>query len=338
MKILYISVHSILEFDELSLFTELGHDCFSLGAYTDPRGHLSLPRPGIPNMPVHEDLIAMSLNMPRTELTTEFLDRFDCVMIMDGYHAPEVIRRNWDKLKTKKVIWRTIGQSLPEVEAMMTKLKKEGLKIVRYSPKERDLENYAGEDAVIRFYKDPEEFKNWNGYTNQVINFSQSLKGRRDFCGYDTVMDVAPGFSLKVYGSGNENLGEWNGGELSYEALKGAMRDCKVYLYAGTWPASYTLSFIEAFMTGIPIVATNLDLWKHKHHPQIKLYEVPEIIQQGDEGFYAGSVEEIKEKITRLLNDRGLSENISKRARAKAIKLFGKEGVRKLWQDFFGSL
>ena len=33
LKILYCSTHTILEFDEISLFTELGHEVFSMGAY-----------------------------------------------------------------------------------------------------------------------------------------------------------------------------------------------------------------------------------------------------------------------------------------------------------------
>jgi hypothetical protein len=31
----------------------------------------------------------------------------------------------------------------------------EGLEIVRYSPMERNIPGYIGEDALIRFYKDP---------------------------------------------------------------------------------------------------------------------------------------------------------------------------------------
>lgn len=337
-RLLYISVHSVLEYDELTLFTELGYDCFSLGAYTNPEGHWELPRPGIRGMKIRPDLIEMTRDMPRTELTWEFLNNFDIVVVMDGYAAPEILERNWELLREKKVILRTIGQSLPGREKRFAKLKKSGLKIVRYSPAEERIPDYAGEHALIRFYKDPEEFTAWNGNIKQVINFTQTLKGRRDFCGYDALMEVGAGFPFKVYGNGNEDLGEFNGGTLPYENMKGAMRDCRVFLYGGTWPASYTLSFIEAMMTGMPIVAVGKETWKHRDHPTIKLYEIPQIISNGDDGFYSDNTVELKGYIQRLLDDREYALKIGSKARTKAINLFGKETIKQQWATFLGGL
>lgn len=338
MKILYISVHAILEYDELSLFTELGHACFSLGAYTDPKGHHSLPRPGIAGMVERPDLMEMVKDVPRTELPLEFIEQFDAIVIMDGNGAPNVIERNWEKIKHKKVIWRTIGQSLPETERKMKQFKREGMKVVRYSPMEEKIDGYIGADALIRFYKDPDEFGNWNGNTRQVINFSQSLKGRRDFCGYDTIMNAGMGFPFKVYGTGNDNLGEWNGGELSYDGMKGAMRDCRVYLYGGTWPASYTLSLMEAMMTGIPIVAAGTDLWKLHNRRDVDLYEVTKIIERGEEGFWSSDVNELKKYIADLLDNQELARSIGERGRQKAIKLFGKAQIKEQWNGFLTKL
>lgn len=337
-RILYISVHSILEYDELCLFTEMGYEVFSLGAYTNPAGHYQLPRPSIPGMPYRPDLEEMSRNMPRTELTWEFINHFDIIIVMDGHHAPDVLERNWPIFKDKRVIWRTIGQSLPGVEKRMNKLKREGMLIVRYSPMEENIDGYIGKNALIRFYKDPDEFNNWNGNTRQVINFSQSLKGRRDFCGYDTLMKTGQGFPFKVYGSGNDNLGEFNGGELSYDAMKGAMRDCRVYLYGGTWPASYTLSLIEAMMTGIPVVAVGTDMWKHKDNLSINYYEVPKIISNGDSGLLGYSVEELKAHINKLMDDHEYALNMGRKGRERAIQLFGKSLVKEQWKSFLGSL
>ena len=36
MNILYLSCHSINEYEDLCLFTELGHTCISQGTYNDP--------------------------------------------------------------------------------------------------------------------------------------------------------------------------------------------------------------------------------------------------------------------------------------------------------------
>lgn len=336
--ILYISVHSTLEYDELSLLTEQGYDCFSLGAYTDPKGHYLLPRPGIPGMNYYPELAKLASEHPRTELPKELIDFFDAVIIMDGYHSQAVIEGNWEKIKHKKVIWRTIGQSLPHVEKKMQRFRREGMKIVRYSPLEAELDNYIGHDAIIRFYKDPNEFKDWTGHSERVINFTQTLRGRRLFCGHDFIMGVGPGFPFKVYGTGNEDLGEYNGGEIPYELLKGQLRDSRVYLYGGTWPAPYTLGFIEAWMTGIPIVSLGPETWMHKDHKDVKIFEIKKLISRGDNGYWTDNVEEAKEMIRKLLSDYSYAQTMGAKGREDAIRIFGKDKIKEEWRVFLEGL
>ena len=250
MKIHYISCHSVLEYDEVKLLTELGHEVFSNGAYTDPKGAYTLPRPGIPDAKYYEEWAKLARTTPKTDLPPELIEPFDVIIIM---HSPNVLLENWNRIKHKRVILRTIGQNLSGNEAKLKRLVDEGLEIVRYSPKERNLTNYAGEKTLIRFYKDPVEFQGWSGVDNNVINFTQSLMGRRDFCHYDEIMPVIRHFDGKVYGTGNDDLGKYNGGELPYKLQKEAMRRSGIMIYGGTYPASYTLSFMEALMTGLPI-------------------------------------------------------------------------------------
>jgi len=47
-----------------------------------------------------------------------------------------------------------------------------------------------------------------------------------------------------------------NGGKLEYHEMKREMRDNRLFFYGGTHPASYTLAFMEAMMTGMPIVSS----------------------------------------------------------------------------------
>ena len=51
MKILYLSCHEVLEFDEISMLSDIGVQVFSIGAYLDPArptgGGL---RPALPNL------------------------------------------------------------------------------------------------------------------------------------------------------------------------------------------------------------------------------------------------------------------------------------------------
>jgi len=333
-KILYISCHSVLEYDELKLLTELKHDVFSLGAYTDPSGHITLPRPGLEGIPLRQDYIDMLRGIPRTELPQAFIDEFDIIIVM---HVPEIIEHNWERFKNKKVVWRTIGQSIPWIEKRMAKFVAEGLNIVRYSPLERNLKNYAGEHALIRFYKDSEEFGGWNGDDPQVVNFTQSLKGRRDFCGYDEIMEVTEGLNFKVYGPGNEDLGPLNGGELSYDLMKGKLRDARAYIYRGTWPASYTLSFMEAWMTGVPMVCFG-PAFGNKLDAEVDTYEIPQLIKHNVNGFCSDDMGEIKAILNRLLTDHDYAREISKKGRESALEYFGKEPIRKQWQKFLGGL
>lgn len=333
MKIHYISCHSILEYDEVKLFTELGHEVYSNGAYRDPRGSYTLPRPGIPNAPFSEEFFNQTAIHPKTDLPPEMIDPYDVIIIM---HSPEVLFNNWQKIKHKRVIWRTIGQSVPHIEKQVQEMKAEGLEIVRYSVMERNIENYAGEDAMIYFYKDPEEFNDWNGEDLRPINFTQSLLGRRHFVHYDEIYQVLQGYpTSKVYGTGNDDLGALNGGEMPFEMLKKYMRDARCYIYAGTFPASYTLSIMEAMMTGIPVIAIGAKIAQEStYYPKIDFYEIPSIIKNGVNGFVSDSINDMRSYVDMLLANETLAQNISKAGRETAIEFWGKEKIANQWKSF----
>ena len=332
MKIHYLSCHSILEYDEVQLLTDLGHEVFSNGAYLDPRGHITLPRPPIKGAKFYEDYAQLALNHPKTLLPSELIEPFDCIIVM---HSPEIIINNWSRIKHKNVIWRTIGQSTDEVEASLKTMRDEGLKIIRYSPKERNLPNYIGEDSLIRFYKDENEYKGWNGNNKSVVNFAQSLKGRRTHCHYDEIFSVIEKFDGVIYGPGNDDLGHYNGGSISYESQIQKMQDSRVLVYGGTAPASYTLSFIEALMVGLPIVAINRDMANIIYN--FDFYEVDEILASID-GIICGSLEEMIQKTEQLINDDAYAKEISEKQRTLAIELFSKEKIIKQWEDFLNAI
>jgi glycosyltransferase involved in cell wall biosynthesis len=338
MKILYLSAHAILEYDELKMFTELGHECFSHGAYIEPQGHYSLPRPGIPNMPYNEELAKLARMFPKTDLPMQLIDWCDVVVVM---HTPEWLTGNFKKFRElkKPVIWRSIGQSTPRVEQIVRFYKNEGLRIIRYSPKEANIQGYAGQHDLIRFYKDPEEFGGYNGSSRDVVNFSQSLKGRRVFCHYEDIVDLITSANGKIYGTGNDDLGELNGGEVPYFMLKRKMQDSRAYVYGGTWPACYTLSFIEAWMTGIPIVALGQDKVENIVGVEgIKYYEVHELIDNEVNGFVSDDINYLKDKLRLLVNDSNLAHEIGQKGREKAIQLFGKDVIYSKWQKFLEEL
>lgn len=337
MKLLYISCHETLEYDELKLFTELGIDVFSYqGAYMNPLGHESLKRPNISGMAYHDELALEAVKYAKTKIPKEFFDKFDVIMVM---HDPNVIVENWDRTRHKTVIWRSIGQSTMHVENMLRRMKYDGIKIVRMSPMEENIPGYIGSDVMIRFYKDPEEWKDYNGNEKRVINFTQSLLGRRIFCHYDAIHQLFQGFPALVYGSGNTDLGGLDGGELPFNLMKGALRDNRVFAYGGTWPSPYTLAFIEAMMTGIPMICVGKKIVEEDPLlDRINYYEISDIIRNGVNGFVSDNINELRDNIHLLLEDKELARSIGDNGRKTAIELFGKEKIKQEWNTFFKTL
>lgn len=336
MRIAYLSVHSILEHDELQLLTDLGHEVFSHGAYLDPAGHASLPRPGIVGMKPHPELVEVVRAHPaKTDLPQELIDWCDVILVM---HSPDVVVSNWQRIKHKRVVWRTIGQSTANVEATMKPLVADGLKIVRYSPKERGFPNFAGEDAMLRFYKDEDVFTGWTGETHDVVTFAQTLKGRRTFCHYDTLFEVLNIFEgSKVYGSGNDDLGALNGGEIPFAQQLDVMRRSRCLLYGGTWPAPVTLTFIEAMMTGLPIVSISKQLAHIQGLESLDFFECDEILAQIG-GAVVDSASGMAIAAQRFRTDMECAQEISGRQRELACRLFGKKVLMPQWKEFLDGL
>lgn len=350
MKILYLSCHEILEYDELKLFTELGHEVFSLGAYTQPGGEEHRKRPAL-DLPYNPHFIELSLQYDRRKLHPEMLEGIDAVIVMHepsfiGYTGqahnwhPDLGEGNWPLFrefikKGGRVIWRSIGQSIPRVENTLRPWRAEGLEIVRYSPAEQTITGNVGTDAMIRFYKDPDEYKGWTGSHRQVINFTQSLKERSRFTGYELMRQVFNGLPAKVYGPNNDDLGLLGGGLVSFDRQREILQEARAYLYHGTYPASYTLSFIEAMMTGVPMVAVgpihgnSLEMF-----PDQQTYEIPDIIQNGLNGYCFDNAEQLNDACKRLLNDETKAKSISKAGRETAISLFGKTKIKAEWKEF----
>ena len=333
MKILYLSCHAVLEYDECKLLTELGHEVYSHGVYRDPRGAYTLPRPGVPGMKVDENWIELTGKNPKTALTKEMIDPFDAIIIMSGENEGPLVS-NWQNIKHKRVIWRSIGQSTESTERAITRCKAEGLQVIRYSPKERNIPGFAGEDALIRFYKDPLDYQGWNGLDNRPINFTQTLKGRGKMVHYDQIMGSLVGFdNAKVYGPGNNDLGSFNGGEVTYYAMLQLLRDSRVFVYGGTWPASYTLSFIEAMMTGTPIVALSKIGAQVDGVEPFDYYEVADIIHSAGLSC-ANDAQDMRIFINSYLDDLVVAQTNSIKLRERALQLFSKEVIAPQWADF----
>jgi hypothetical protein len=334
MKILYLSCHSILEYQELKLFTELGYEVFSHGAYLNLASPGDEKRPAIEGGVYNDHMVSLAIHHSKDNLHPEMIEPYDVIMIMGGAESPIWLKNNWEKFKGKTVIWRSIGQSVPAMEQQIKRYRDQGLKIVRYSPRENNLVNFAGSDWIIRFYGDPDEFCLWDGKWKRVMTVVQDFKHRGDWVGYKVWESVTKDFNRVLYGPTNEGLDYWMGVP-SYDDLRKALRQEGCFFYAGTRPAPYTLSFIEAWMSGIPVVALGENIIGKKPEWPQGTYEVPHLITNRESGCIASTEDEMRGYIRDVLEDRDFAEKLSNNGRQKAIETFGKEQIKNQWQEFF---
>lgn len=332
MRILYLSVHETLEHDELRLFTELGYEVYSHGAYMQPGA--AAKRPPLWDLPYDPHFIELALQYSKEDIHPEMLEGIDVVIVM---HKTEMVTANWPVFKSfidrgGRVIWRSIGQSVPERETELYPARTEGLEMVRYSPAEATIINNIGCDATIRFAKYPDDFLPWTGETEVVINFTQSLTQRREHVGKQWLYSAANGHVMLVYGPNNDDLRARAGGLLSYEEQLEVLARSRAYLYHGTYPASYTLSFIEAWMAGIPIVSVGPAFGNSPHYRQQQTFE--ELINDGVDGYMSDSTTVCNQHLTDLLTDIDLAKRIGAEGRRRAIELFGKETIGRQWREF----
>lgn len=334
MNILLLLAHSIEEHDQIRLLSGLGYDVFSIGGYIDPAHPHDPKRPALPDAPYHPDLrdavdaldTRDNLRFAKERIPDAVLDWADTIICHHYEHTWLVPQ--WERIRHKRVIWRTVGQSTEGNERMMAPLRAEGLQILRYSPKERNIPGYAGEDGLIRFYKDPAEWHGWTGESPQVTNITQHLRQREPFTNWNFWEAATEGLSRVPAGPGSEDIG--GTGEITFPVMKELLREMRCYLYTGTQPASYTLGLIEAMMTGIPVVSIGPShMTIFPYGPDLfEGHEITRLWHDTPAGARAAVVD--------LLNDWDLARSIGAEQRTRAIDLFGMETIGAQWKAFLG--
>lgn len=103
----------------------------------------------------------------------------------------------------------------------------------------------------------------------------------------------------------------------SYDDLQALLRSSRVYLHDGE--QEYTITLIEAMMTGMPLVSFRL--------PGIERYVV-----HGKNGFIGDNAEQIREHCRLLLSDRDLAERMGRESRAMAVAEYDETRWRNDWQ------
>lgn len=344
MNILSLGSHGVFEYDQVKLWTDLGYDVFSPGGYEAPREPGERLRPSIPTAPDHPDLraaciakreehaaddLTWAIDWAKADLHPDLIDWAD-VVIVDCY-PDRWIPANWARIRDKRVIWRTIGQSNPDLEAIMLRYRAQGLEIVRYSPAEKRAFEpicFAGEDALIRFSKDPADWYGWTGEDARVLNFTQhnaEPHSRDEWVNWGFWERATEGLPTVFGGPNSELIGGI--GSVSYDEMRQWLRSCRAYLYTGTRPAPYTLGLVEAMMTGIPVVSIGPAAWGW---PELfEAHEIALAIPHDPAG--------TRDVLLRWLGDRVDAERASRIQRQRAIDLFSSEVVGRDWLRFLGN-
>ena len=251
--ILYISCHSVLEYDELRLLTSLGHRVFSCGSYFNPEA----PGEGIrPSLRLHQDPDWINI-FSRTGcggnpliLSKEFLSKFDYIIAMHGH---EFIFNNLKNFSRKNIVfWRGIGQSNSVIESRLRLLKKSGVRLIRYSPMEHRTKGFAGEDYLIRFYKKQKEFIGGAEREDSGFLCYNGIVQRSSFNDWNLSKDFILNGRFKIWGGSNEPISGSLGFLSPEEQLNLYKKYSKIFCLS-SFPAPYTLGFIEAVMSDLEI-------------------------------------------------------------------------------------
>ncbi|HJK95237.1 MAG TPA: glycosyltransferase [Polyangiaceae bacterium LLY-WYZ-15_(1-7)] len=102
-----------------------------------------------------------------------------------------------------------------------------------------------------------------------------------------------------------------------YADLQRELRRARVYLHDGE--QEYTITLIEAMMTGLPLVSFRL--------PGIERY-----VEHGVNGFVVDDGHQAREALQQLLSDDGLAEKMGAASRAKALREFHEARWREQWR------
>lgn len=330
IKILYLSCHESLEYDDVSNLRALGFDVFVVGHNTYTTTDQTFRKLTSNNEQLQEyfDKYFRENFKPglQIKLNAEFVDNFDIVITS---HYSENITFNWEYIKNKICIYRSIASCNATHEAFYSNYKNKGLKIIRLSPAEAKIPGYLGSNAIIRASIDPDYYKQWTGQNlniltiQKMINISPSRMQKE----YEQVTDIFKEQRI-LCGKYNDII-PYAKNNVSENELVNLRSNCRVYLALCSKQAPLVMTFAEAMMAGMPVVTFGKKIIGYDW------FEQSDFIENGINGFYGNSISEIQNYIRILLSDYDWAKSISIKARETANKHFNPEVAKDKWKTFF---
>ena len=206
------------------------------------------------------------------------------------------------------------------------------------------MPNFCPSDRVIYFAKNLSDYPQWQP-GSRMITFHNSYAQRSDHSvpRLPQYLSLAERGPLDLYGYLNEKVTIWRG--LAPPAVQQQLfQTAGVYFYVYSAPPSYTLSLIEALLSGVPTVVPSAAAARSILGPVAdavgwteQRYEVEDFVGN-DPALIWDTVEEGFEKASALLNDRSHALEVSKRLRERASSMFDYRKISLEWQQLFDEM
>lgn len=248
--------------------------------------------------------------------------RFDCVLSQSKFSQFQFLSRISKELHIPLI---SLEHTLPvpgwkEDQLKRLKHNMSGDLNVFISEYSRNRWGYKEEDSmVVHHMVNTELFKPGKNNINKVLSVVNDFKNRDIFCGYNLYNQVRQGMedSFVLFG---DNPGLSRKAE-SVEELSNIYSSNKIFLNTSLVSPIPT-ALLEAMSSGCAVISTATCM-------------IPEIIQNGVNGFISNDVEELREYVSLLLSDNDLCEELGREARKTIERNFNKEKFTKSWSSIF---
>lgn len=158
---------------------------------------------------------------------------------------------------------------------------------------------------------DPTTYGGWTGHERHVLSIIHSWRERGwHYTQYREAMEGVPTLHVDHLDDAKDKL--------SYDDIQTALRSSRVYLHDGE--QEYTITLIEALMTGMPVVSFRI--------PGIERYVI-----EGENGFVCDTGAQVRDRCRLLLDDDVLAANMGRASRALAERDYGEAAWRARWVE-----
>ena len=249
-----------------------------------------------------------------------FASRSDFAHVLLGIHAAVFA-------PVMPTVWHFHGQQHQGYSSAIQYILGHSGRVVAYCQQEADLFP-TFKLPVIHFGKDSDEWYGWRGDEDSVLYMANSLAQRAEACHLSVFEKSILPSRWWLGGDNNQQFGS-RARRFSFDELKEQMKRSRLFFNLGTVPACYTLSVVEAAMTGMPIITTWYD------HPEVcGLYAVPDLFGKGCIVLNSPSSKHMERLLSGGWLNRRKIMQMSMEARKVAVNRFSNHVIDPQWDRF----